>query len=109
MNPFSFTPGEVRFLVVLAVLGFLVPNGVFLWFLFTAPGLLRAALTNPLSLVFILEAFFLMFLFAWLVRKAGLKRPSAFGFILLSLFGSLACSVPAVLALNGRKPDDQTG
>ena len=100
MKPLTFTPTEAKFLAALAVLGFVVPNGIFVYCLVARPALLPAALANPLALVFMLEAFFLMFLFAWLIRKAGLTRTSGFWFVVLSLVGSLAFSVPAWLWLN---------
>ena len=104
MKPITLTPTETAGLAALAVFGFLVPNGVFVWFAATQPGLIRAALGNPLALVFILEAFFLMFLLAWLIRRAGLRKPSGLAFILMSLIGSLAFSVPALLYLAFKKP-----
>jgi hypothetical protein len=80
-----------------------VPNGIFIYFFLTDPGMAKAALTNPISLVFITEAFFLMFLLAWLLGKVACQRPTGMGFILLSLIGSMVCSVPATLWLAGRK------
>lgn len=106
MQPITFTHREAAGLAALAVFGLLVPNGVFIYFFATDPALLRAALTNPLSLVFILEAIFLMFLFAWLVGRMGLRRPSGLAFVMMSLVGSLAFSVPAVLYLAGKTPAD---
>lgn len=106
MKPFYLTSREARVLAALAVFGLVVPNGVFLWYFVTSPGLLRAALVNPISLVFLFEAFFLMFLIAWLIRRAGGQRPSGLGFIVMSLAGSLAFSVPAVLCLALRPPAD---
>ena len=102
------TSYEAAALVTLAVFGFLVPNGVFVYFAMTQPGLVRAALGNPLSLVFIFEAFFLMFLFAWLIRRTGVRKPSALGFIVMSIVGSLAFSVPATLPfiLKNRTPPE---
>ena len=98
-----FTRNEASLLAVLAVFGFCVPNGIFLYFLVKDPGLLRAALGNPLALTFIVEAFFLMFLLAWLIARAGLRKPSATAFIVLSIIGSLAFSVPASLWLAAKK------
>lgn len=106
----SLSKNETAGLAALAVFGFLVPNGAFLYFFVKDPGLLRAAIANPISLVFVLEAFFLMFLFAWLIQRAGLRKPSGFAFIVMSLIGSLAFSVPATLylALKDRtRPTDE--
>lgn len=57
-----FTPIQEKVLLALAVSGFIVPNGVFLYYALVAPAALHAAFSNPVSLVFITEAFFLMFL-----------------------------------------------
>ena len=97
MNTISLTPTEAKALTLLAAFGLIVPHGGFLYFFLADSGATRAALTNPISLVFILEAFFLMVLFAWLLAKAGTKKPTAAGFVILSLLGSLACSVPLSL------------
>lgn len=79
-----------------------VPNGIFIWYALTPPVLVEAALRNPIALVFIAEAFFLMFLFAWLIGRLGLRRPGRLAFIAMSLIGSMAFSVPAALWLAGR-------
>jgi hypothetical protein len=94
-----FTRKETAWLAALAVFGFVGLNGVFLYCLVTDPSLLRATLVNPLALTFMLQAFFLMFLLAWLVGRAGLRKPSTSVFIVLSIIGSLAFSVPASLWL----------
>ena len=103
MKAIILTPREAATLAALAVFGLVVPNGIFLWYFFADHGVVRAALTNPVALVFISEAFLLMFLFAWLLRKAGSGKPTGFIFILLSLAGSLACSVPLTLWLMCRR------
>jgi hypothetical protein len=95
----TLTKNEANGLVALAGFGFVVPNGVFLYYFVKDPGLLRAAIANPLALTFMLEAVFLLALLAWLVARAGLRRPSAPVFVVLSLIGSLAFSVPATLYL----------
>ena len=66
------------------------------------PGGLREALANPISQAFMIEAGLLMGLFAWLIARQG-PRPGWPGFVLLSLVGSLACSVPAYLVWAGRR------
>lgn len=100
MKPFTAT--QERVLLALSILGLTVPNGVFLWVAFLHPGALEAALRNPASAVFIAEAFFLMFLGAWLAGRAGLRRPGPLAFVALSLAGSLAFSVPLTLWMASR-------
>lgn len=93
----SFTKSQETLLYVLAVFGFLIPNGVFLYTTFFQPEVLRAAMANPVTLVYILEAFVLVAFFAWYFPKIGLKSPGWTVFVLMSLVGSLTFSVPAYL------------
>lgn len=88
---------EYTFLTLLAFFGATIPNGIFIYYFFTSPETTKAALTNPISLVFIIEAFVLMFLFAWLLAKMSLGRLSGKIFILMSLLGSMVFSVPVAL------------
>ena len=100
MKPFTTT--QERLLLTLAVFGLIVPNGSFLYYSLVAPAALRAALSNPVALVFITEAFLLMFLFAWVIGHLGFRSPGWLAFIIMSLFGSLVFSVPAFLYLASR-------
>lgn len=96
MNLESVRPYR-KMLLFLSALGFAVPNGAFLYFAVSKPVLLLNALQNPIALVFILEAFFLMLLFAFWIYRFHLRSPNWVGFIILSLVGSLAFSVPFAL------------
>lgn len=98
----SFTPTQRLTLLFLSIVGFLGPNGVFLWVAATQPGAMMEAMRQPVAAVFIAEAFFLMFFFAWLIHRAQV-RPGAGLFILFSLVGSLAFSVPFWLWLVSRQ------
>ena len=102
MKPFTLTPTETRVLGALALFAFVVPNGVFVYFFLTDAHLVHDAMRNPISLVFMAEAFFLMGLFAWLLKKTPAALPGAFTFVLMSILGSLAFSVPATLYLRFR-------
>ena len=105
MKPITFTSTESKMLAALAAFGLLIPNGIFIYFMLMDQQVAKSALTNPISLVFITEAFLLMFLFAWLIRKVSSRRPSGFAFILMSLLGSMVFSVPAALYLMSRSAD----
>ncbi len=101
-----FTTAQEKLLLAIAIFGLVVPNGFFLYFSLVAPAALHAALSNPIALVFITEAFLLMFLFAWVIRHLGFRSPGWLAFILMSLLGSMVFSVPAFLYLashNARK------
>lgn len=97
-----FTPIQEKLLLALAVFGLVVPNGFFLYYSLVAPAALHLALSNPVALVFITEAFLLMFLFAWVIRYWGLRSPGWLAFIVMSLLGSMVFSVPAFLYLASR-------
>ncbi|MGB8168261.1 MAG: hypothetical protein WCF18_12260, partial [Chthoniobacteraceae bacterium] len=90
-------------LLVLATFGFVVPNGVFLYHAFRDPTALRAALANPVALVFIGEAFLLTAFFAWWIQRCQFRSPGWFAFVIMSFVGSLAFSIPAFLYLVQRR------
>lgn len=100
---------ELKVIAALAVFGFLVPNGIFIYFSLTDYEMTKDALSNPISLVFVCEAFFLMLLFAWVLHRAGISRPSGAAFILMSLIGSMVFSVPATLYLMFRPGEAADG
>jgi len=97
MNFRSLSRTESATLAILSAVGLIVPNGIFLYVSATDRMALREALANPISAVFMVEALFLMFLFAWLLSRGGSRKPTGIVFILLSLVGSLAFSVPLTL------------
>jgi len=97
-----FTSPQERLLLGLAIFGLVVPNGVFLYYSIAQPAALHAALANPAALVFVVEAFILMFLFAWLIHRSGFRSPGWLAFIIMSLVGSMVFSVPAFLYLTSR-------
>jgi len=100
MKPFTGT--QEKSLLGLSSFGLLVPNGVFLYHAFSSRAELESALTNPVALVFIGEAFLLMFLLAWLIHRLGFRSPGWLAFLVMSLLGSMAFSVPAFLLLASR-------
>lgn len=99
MNLSSFRSLRGVFLVI-SILGFLFINLPFLYFAFFDNAVYDAAMVNGVALVFVCEAGMLMLLFAWLIARMGLKNPGWFVFILLSLIGSLAFSLPLYFYLH---------
>ena len=96
-------------LYVLAAIGLVGINGVFLYYALLHPETMSEATQNPISLVFQVEAFLLMGFFAWLISRLGLEKPGWLAFIVLSLAGSLAFSVPVFLLLHMRKRGGVSG
>jgi hypothetical protein len=72
-------------------------NGVFLYATGADPRALQAALTNPISAAFIVEALLLMVVLAWLLPKWGVSRVSRKTFIVLCLAGGVAFALPVAL------------
>ena len=99
----SFSAIEERVLFTLAIFGFLVPNGIFVYLLWSDVNAVRASFSNPIAMVLWLEAFVLLALFCWLISRFGNPKPGWVVFLLLSIVGSLACSVPAFLWLWSRR------
>ena len=80
-----------------AVFGFCVVNGAFVYGMCYQPQALEQALTNPISAAFILEALVLMGVFAYLLTRWGVSSLHWGWFVVLSLLGSMAFAVPVVL------------
>lgn len=90
-------------LLAIALFGLLVPNGLFLYWLFAEFHSVAEVLANHLALGFMLDALLatglLCFLFA--VRPAG--PVSWRWFLLLALLGGLGFAIPFFLWLNFRR------
>ena len=105
-NEYSST--ERAWLVALAVFGFVAVNGAFFYGLIAQPGSLRAALTNPISLAFLVEALLMLVALAYLLGKWGVSRLSWGWFLFLSLLGSMAFALPVVLLWRRRRASPPT-
>jgi len=101
----EYGPVERFWLWALAGFGLVVLNGVFVYGLFE-PQMLREAITNPLSLVFIGEALLLVGVLSYLLAKWQVSRLSWPWFVLLSLIGSMAFALPVVLLWPKKQTDD---
>jgi hypothetical protein len=69
-------------------------NGTFFYGLFFAPGALSDALKNPISVAFIAEAFILLGVLAYLLKKWGVLKISVGWFVFLSIVGGLGFALP---------------
>jgi hypothetical protein len=101
-HPIDYSAAERFWLWMLAAFGFVAVNGAFMYGVFVRPDILAAAQRNPLSLAFIVEALVLMAALAYLLPKWGVTRLSWGWFVVLSLAGSLALSLPIALLWKGR-------
>jgi hypothetical protein len=98
----AYTPRERLWLSVAAVLGLVAVNGAFLYGL-ARPEAMRDALTNPVSLAFVVEALLLTGLLAYLLRRWGVLRVAWGWLVALSLLGSLLFALPFVLLWGERR------
>jgi hypothetical protein len=101
----EYTRGEKVALIALAAVGLLGINAVFAWAFVFDQQKLWDAMANPVSAVFVVEAFLVMGFLAYFLRKWGVARLGWGWFVALSLLGSMAFALPVVL-LWRRKPAD---
>ncbi len=100
--PIDYSYKERLWLTVLGGFGFLLVNGAFVYGLLYRPDALGAALANPVSAAFIVEALVLVGVFAYLFERWGVSRLSWRWFVALSLLGSMAFAIPVVLLFRNR-------
>ena len=93
----DYTPREKFWLWTIAIVGATLVNGAFIYGLLFREGAFAAALSNPISIAFMIEATLLLGLLAYLLRKWAVTNASPGIFVLLSLLGSMAFAIPAVL------------
>ena len=89
-------------LLIAAICGFLFINCPFLYYALVATDIYSEGMKNGLALVFLGEAFLLLFFLAFVIAKMGWKRPGWVFFVCMSILGSLAFSVPFQLYLMSR-------
>jgi hypothetical protein len=101
MTDWAYSRTERFVLWCVALLGLLGVNGAFLYGL-SRPGLVRAAVENPVSMAFMMEALVLMCLLAYLLKKWGAMKLGWTWFLLLSLLASLAFALPVAVLYRDR-------
>lgn len=93
----EYGPRERLWLGMVAAVGFLGVNGVFLYALIFQPETLARAMANPVAAAFMAEALILVAVLAYLLRKWKVARLPWGWFVALSLVGSIAFALPVVL------------
>ncbi len=89
-------------LLLIALFGLLVPNGIFLyWLLYECDGI-ASIVQNKLAIAFILDAFLAMGLLAYYFARNPIGRVKWYWFIVLSILGGLGFSIPFYWWLNKR-------
>jgi hypothetical protein len=90
------------FLLAIAVFGLVVPNGMFLHWLFTSYHGLAPVLQDELAMAFILDAVLALVVLALYFARFPLGRVGWPWFVLLSILGGLGFSIPFFWWLNTR-------
>lgn len=90
-------------LLIIALFGLIVPNGLFIYWLFTEFNGVAGVIENKLALAFIIDAFLAMFLLAWWFAAKPIGRVRWYWFIVFSIIGGLGFSIPFYWWLNERK------
>ena len=94
----SLTPYR-KSLLFASILGFLSINVPFLYIALFNSNIYSVGVSNGLAQVFMAEALLLMLFFAYLIHAFGWTKPGWFVFIVMSIVGSMAFSVPFYLYL----------
>ena len=89
-------------LLLIALFGLFVPNGIFIYWLFTEFGSLGDVINNRLALGFIIEAFLVLGLLAYWFAKNPPGKIRWYWFVLLSLIGGLGFGLPFYYWLSKR-------
>lgn len=102
-QPVEYSRGEKIAMIALGLVGFFGINAVFVWAFLYDQQAMWDAMKNPVSAVFITEAFLVMGFLAYFLRKWGVARLGWGWFVVLSLLGSMAFAIPVVLLWPKRK------
>ena len=89
-------------LLALALFGLIVPNGIFIYWLFNEFHGLQEVLNNKLAVAFIIDAVLAMFLIAYYFARHPIGKIKWYWFVVLSLVGGLGFSIPFYWWLNKR-------
>ncbi|MBX7170521.1 MAG: DUF2834 domain-containing protein [Pyrinomonadaceae bacterium] len=90
-------------LLIIAIFGLLVPNGIFIYWLLTEFHSFSQFYTDKLALGFILDCFLAMFLLAYWFAVNPIGKIKWYWFIVLSLIGGLGFSLPFYYWLNKKQ------
>ena len=90
-------------LLIIALFGLIVPNGMFIYWLFFEFNGVTEVLRDKLALAFIIDAFMAMLVLAWWFAAKPIGKIRWYWFVVFSLLGGLGFSIPFYLWLNERK------
>lgn len=87
-------------LIIIAIIGLLGPNGIFIYYAVFRMGDMLAALEHPVTLAYVVESFVVMGLVAAYIARKPRGRLGWKAFIAFSLIGGLGFSIPAFMVIN---------
>jgi len=90
-------------LLVIAVFGLFVPNGMFIYYIVVQFSSISGVLNDLLTLGFIIDACMATGLIAWWLSKNSIGKYTWKMFVLLSLIGGLGFSLPFFYNLNTKE------
>src|SRR5690349_7279832 len=90
-------------LIGIALFGLLIPNGLFIYWLFYEFGSVQEVLSNHLALGFMIDAFLAVGLLAYLFAHRPPGPVKWTWFVVLSIVGGLGFSIPMYLWINFKK------
>ena len=89
-------------LVLVALFGLFVPNGIFVYWLLTEFDGVGGVIANRLALAFIIEAFMVLAIMAYYFARNPIGPVPWYWFVVLSLIGGLGFGIPFYYWLNKR-------
>ena len=89
-------------LLLIALFGLVVPNGIFLYWLFYEFDGTASIIQNKLAVAFIIDCFLAMGLLAFYFAGNPIGKVKWYWFIVLSILGGLGFSIPLYWWLNKR-------
>ena len=81
-------------LLLIALFGLFVPNGLFIYWLFTEFDGMADVLNNKLALAFIIEAFLVLGMMSVYFARNPIGRVKWYWFVVLSIIGGLGFGIP---------------
>lgn len=90
-------------LLIIAIFGLLVPNGIFIYWMLTEFHSFSQFYTDKLAIGFILDCVLAMFLLAYWFAVNPIGKIKWYWFIVLSLIGGLGFSLPFYYWLNKKQ------
>jgi hypothetical protein len=93
------------FLLIIALFGLLVPNGIFIYWLFTEFHDPADFVNDKLALAFILDCVLVLILMAAWFARNPIGKIKWYWFVVFSLLGGLGFSLPFYYWLNERRSD----